>query len=158
MSIFIGIDPGLSGACATISADGPHVLDTPTIQTEKKREYDVKQMWLMLDHLPQEGQCFAVLESVHAFPGQGVTSMFRIGYGLGLWVALLTATQIPFELVAPQTWKKAMLKDGGKDKAASLVKARQLFPTVDLSRVKDEGKAEALLMAAYAQRLQGGAS
>ena len=154
--IYLAADPGLNGALAQIGPDGVYVTSTPTIQTEKRREYDYKAIWLLVSNLPQEGPCFAVIEAVHAMPMNGSIGNFRLGDSRGAWVMAFTAAGIPFELVAPQTWKKAMLKDGGKDKAASLVKARQLFPTVDLSRVKDEGKAEALLMAAYAQRLQGG--
>ena len=48
-----------------------------------------------------------------------------------------------------------MLADGGKEKDASRVKAMQLYPQIadQLSRKKDHGRADALLMAAWAQRV-----
>ena len=48
-----------------------------------------------------------------------------------------------------------MLADMAKDKGASLLRAKQLFPqcAAQLQLVKDHNKAEALLIAAYGQRL-----
>jgi crossover junction endodeoxyribonuclease RuvC len=89
-------------------------------------------------------------------PKQGVASSFSFGQGLGMWQGIIAALGLPLEMPSPQRWKKEMLADQGKDKDASRFKAIQLFPTlaVQLSRVKDDGRAEALLMAAYGQRLR----
>lgn len=48
-----------------------------------------------------------------------------------------------------------MLRDAGKEKDAARVKAMQLFPQVadQLSRKKDHGRADALLICAWAQRI-----
>ena len=153
--IYLAIDPGLHGGLAWLTPDGAFAEATPLLKAEGKNEYDVKTMWLHLDGMRREGPTFAILEKVHAMPKQGVSSTFKFGYGFGLWVALLTAAEIPFELVSPQAWKKVMLADTPKDKLAALVTARRLFPTVDLHRKADDGLAEALLMAEYGRRQQG---
>jgi crossover junction endodeoxyribonuclease RuvC len=95
------------------------------------------------------------LEEVHAMPGQGVTSMFSMGKGSGLWEGIITALGMPLVRIPPQRWKKEMLADGrGKDKQASIVRALELFPEAasHMARKKDEGRAEAILIAEYLRR------
>jgi crossover junction endodeoxyribonuclease RuvC len=91
-------------------------------------------------------------------PKQGVASSFTFGEGFGIWKGIIAAFQLPVELVSPQRWKKTMLADQGKEKDASRFKAMQLFPSVadQLKRVKDDGRAEALLLAEYGRRLRKG--
>jgi len=92
------------------------------------------------------------LEKVHAMPGQGVTSMFSFGEGYGVWQGILAGLQIPFDLVAPQTWKKHTMRDCSKEKGASMVKALQLYPQADIRLKKHHGRADALLIAEYLRR------
>ena len=155
--IFIGIDPGLIGAVAMID-DSPivHIWDTPTITVQgakkKKRHYLMQEMLKIFTDLKlKPGECTAVIEQVNAMPGQGVTSMFSMGFGLGAWHMLLAALNIPFVQVRPQEWKKAYGLHG-KDKNGSIVRAKQLFPTSDIHLVKHDGRAEALLLAEYLRR------
>jgi crossover junction endodeoxyribonuclease RuvC len=159
---FIGIDPGLDGAVA-ILPDGI-LIDTPTLTIQgkgksKKRELNVHEMAgilrvavrdLDLSYLTAQ----AALEKVHAMPGQGVTSMFSMGKGLGVWLGLLAAFSIPTEVPTPQHWKKLMLDGMGKGKDASRLRAILLFPHLSdkLSQKKDHGRADALLLAEYARR------
>ena len=94
----------------------------------------------------------AALEKVHSFPG--AVGAFNFGMGFGIWQGLLTALGIPYTLVSPQTWKKAMLADMGKDKGASRLRALQLFPvfTEELRSAASHNKAESLLLAVYADK------
>jgi Holliday junction resolvasome RuvABC endonuclease subunit len=159
--IYIGIDPGLSGAVATITPEGGigvYLYDTPTAETGKgtKRDYLIANMANILDHMVDP---FCVIEAVHSMPKQGVASSFSFGRGLGIWEGILSAYKIPYAKVAPQTWKKAMLGDMPRDnKDSSRIAATRLFPQVSaqLSRKKDDGRAEALLMAEYGKRLKEG--
>lgn len=157
---YLGIDPGLSGGFAflTFKADGTRQIDlfkTPIIALKtargSKREYDLPQM---LDTLRMclhftTRNVEAVIEDVHAMPGQGVTSMFRFGVGFGIWIGVLAAMSIPYRLVQPQTWKKhhGLL---GQDKNASRLRAGQRFPELGSLPKSMEGPAEALLMASWA--------
>ena len=95
------------------------------------------------------------IERAQAMPKQGVTSMFNYGKGFGLWLGLLIGIGFPYTLVSPRRWKASMLSDMPKDKGASILRAKQLFPASarELTRVKDHNRAEALLIAAYGQRL-----
>lgn len=159
--IVIGIDPGLDGAMAVIGAIGDvQVFDTPTLvivsKNGNRREYDLGLMaQRLMVYSDLTVQVF--LEQVHAMPGQGVRSMFTMGYGSGAWEGLLAMAGFPVTRVAPQRWKKALLADMGKDKDASRFRAMQLFPAVatQLQRKKDDGRAEALLIAEYGRRLNG---
>lgn len=95
------------------------------------------------------------IEQVHAMPKQGVSSMFRMGQGLGLWEGICAGMGLPVELVPPQRWKKAMLSaGGGSDKGVSIARAQQLMPEAAefLTRKKDDGRAEALLIALWKVR------
>lgn len=164
--IYIGIDPGLDGALAYINlndAAAPRVavVDTPTVTVKvtkgNKREYDLAAMSKTLAVLAVEGNldgACAVIEKVHAMPGQGVTSMFSMGYGCGLWEGLLAGLGLPYERVAPQRWQKLMLADEGKGKDAARLQAQRLYPHEAhlFARKKDDGRADALLIAEYGRR------
>lgn len=165
--IYIGIDPGLNGAVGVIddTAEFPEnnrvqVFDTPTmlVKGEKtKRRYNTAAMSSLLFPF-REGnpEVLVILENVHSMPKQGVASSFSFGQGLGMWQGIIAAFGLPLEMPSPQRWKKEILADQGKDKDASRFKAIQLFPALaaELSRVKDDGRAEAILMAEYGRRLR----
>jgi crossover junction endodeoxyribonuclease RuvC len=152
--IYIGIDPGLDGALAAITPNGLEVYDTPTYRSEKgKRRYSTAMMSRILGGLRERGAATAMIEAVHAMPGQGVTSMFSMGYGLGLWHALLVGHEILWDAVSPQRWKKVFDLDRDKDK--SRVLAQSLFPGEFFKRKKDHGRAEAALIAEYGRRVRG---
>jgi hypothetical protein len=55
---------------------------------------------------------------------------------------------IPYETVAPQTWKKAFGLIGA-EKKASVAVAKQRFPSASLDRVKDHNRADAILMSLW---------
>lgn len=160
--IYIGIDPGLDGALAAIREDGSVIAieDAPTLTVKgkkNKRHYDVGGMWRNLRIVVvAEGQrgVKIALENVHAMPGQGVSSMFSMGYGLGLWRGIIASLDLPLTMVEPVVWKRQMGLIG-KDKAASVVLAQQRFPTADLRRKKDHGRADALLLALYLVEAKG---
>jgi len=161
--IYIGIDPGLSGALAILLENEAYVFDTPVIDVgsddKVKRKYDVPAMAaLFRQYVDSTDGVLVVLESVHSMPKQGVASSFTFGEGLGIWKGIIGTLGLPLEMPSPQRWKKEMLADQGKDKSAARYKAIQLFPQLaaKLSRVKDDGRAEALLMADYGRRIRKG--
>lgn len=160
--IYIGIDPGLDGAVARIEPDNPSctmVWDTPTLTVKSargnRREYALRRMAEQL--APIRENAVAYIENVHAMPGQGVRSMFTMGYGVGAWEGILAALGIIYTRVTPQRWKAAMLDGMGKDKDAGRMRAMQLFPdrAVLFERKKDDGRADAILIAEYGRRLNG---
>lgn len=146
MTIYIGIDPGKSGAMAIIH-DKSHVEVFP---------YDAVKYSLALARLHEKDEpIVCCVEKVGAMPGQGVVSMFNFGHNLGVIEGLLTGYSIPYQLVPPQTWKKEFSLSS--DKAKSIEVCQKLFPNVSLlaterSRKPNDGMAEALLLAEYARR------
>ena len=151
----IGIDVGLSGAVAAVDASGSacKVFDIPTRLVGKKREYDLPAFDLLLKTLGQNLPAY--VEKVGSRPGQGIVSTFRFGEGYGIAQALVVASGHRLTLVRPQTWKRIMLRDMGRDKGASCIRAAQLFPKAPLMGPRGgmkDGRAEALLMAELARR------
>ena len=168
--IFLGIDPGLTGALAVLDSETKAIsfFDTPTVQIKVgkkiKNQQDVYAIVSLLRSIVDGKDVMAVIEKVNAMPGvgadgarqtMGATSAFNFGMGYGQWLGILAALQIPHQQVHPRTWKTAMMADMGKEKDASRVKAMQLFPYTanDLTRKKDHGRADALLIAAWAMKM-----
>lgn len=157
--LYVGIDPGLTGAVAEIDIEDRIVtlFDTPitTIKVGKKikTDYMPSEMASILERYTGTF-CHVFIEKVGAMPGQGVVSMFGFGKGFGLWLGILAALALPYTLVTPQAWKKVIM-EGKADKDAARLRAQELFPKVtgDLSRKKDIGRADALLIAEYGRRI-----
>lgn len=159
MTIFIGIDPGLSGGVAILWPSGTvEVYDTPTAKSGKGSDYLTASMVELLWGVRFPELPVAALEQGMAMPRQGSTSTFKTGRGCGLWEGILAGLGIPYELVAPQRWKRALGLPAGADKSASRLYAQRLFPQVAdrFARVRDDGRAEAALLAEWRRR-QGGA-
>lgn len=155
--LFIGIDPGLTGACAFVEEGRVNVVDTPVmvVQAGKKNRSEfvpAAMAEILLAYLTKES--FAVMEKVGSMPEQGIASAFSFGRGYGMWEGILAAFKIPYTLVHPVRWKKAMLPDMGKDKDASRLVVSRLFPASHalVARKKDHGRADAILLAEYARR------
>ena len=143
MKIWIGIDPGKSGAIAAVGQD------YYIVESYFRDELGCADI---VHNLINEHKIVcAAIESVHAMPKQGVVSMFNFGANFGAWKGILAALGIPFRLVTPQEWQKGYFAKG-EGKEGSLAAARRLFPQVDLSRKKDHGKADALLIADWCRR------
>ena len=165
--IYIGIDPGLNGAVGVVwdselAYCDPQVFDTPTMVVsgiKNKRVHNTAAMAAILKPWSTIAEkVLVVLENVHSMPKQGVASSFSFGQGLGMWQGIIAAFGMPLEMPSPQRWKKEILADQGKDKDASRFKAIQLYPALasQLSRKKDDGRAEAILMAEYGRRTRKG--
>jgi len=166
----LGVDPGLDGALAWQRIDGGAVVDYGAIDTPIKihkntkgrvqRAYDLPKMRdtlidLVLDH---GEEVRAVLEWIHAgvWSGegraQGASTAYSMGYGVAVWEALFTAFYVPYELVTPVVWKRAMLTVGNYDKDATRLQAQKLWPRVGLSLVKHNGRGDALFICKYGVR------
>lgn len=153
MSFIIGIDPGASGAVAILEADGSlvQVFDMPAVEIvvggKAKRRVSPEMLASELRLYAPGAQ--AVVEQVGAMPGQGVTSMFAFGHAYGLCLGVLAGLGVPTRTVTPGAWKKAMKLNTGKD--ASRAEAARRWPAQagEFRRVKDDGKAEAALIAAW---------
>lgn len=147
----IGIDPGLSGAVAVVNGnDGRTIIHRiPTIRLKTKREYDVPGMVAILKEFSPWVR-HVILERAGAMPRQGVVSTFRTGLGFGIWLGIITTLGIPYTVVHPAIWKRAMMNGLPKHKNASIVRVMQLLPG---AQAKDHNEADAILLALYGQRI-----
>lgn len=158
MSLYLGIDPGLSGAIALVSGDGRLVMVndmslTPRGNGRVKHEVDAAGLAHLLRPRLQQ-IAHGIVELVGAMPGQGVASMFSMGHSFGTATAVLACLGIGFELLPAAKWKRLAELPG--DKALVLAAARRLWPDAPLTRVKDHGRAEALYLALLAMRRSRG--
>lgn len=146
--LIFGIDPGLSGAWGAITHTGQY--HTVGDMIHNGSHLDTEAIWgEML--MSRDGQdCEVVLELVGSMPKQGVASTFKFGVAFGGAIALASRFKAPWHLVRPQVWKRYM--GLSSEKAMSLDMARRLWPEAPLARVKDNGRAEALLIAEYWRR------
>lgn len=155
--IVVGIDPGLSGALAAVrGADLLRVVDMPTEDTgsggSSKRRLAAAHLTAALRDLrgSYAGEpLLAVVERVAATPQMGVSSAFAFGDSAGCLRGVLQALGIRIEYVTPAQWKRAMRLT--QDKGLSRTLAAQRWPehAAQFARVKDDGRAEAALLAAY---------
>lgn len=151
--IIMGIDPGVSGALAYIGTrcESFYAQDLPVIAGDLSAGQ-------LFEIVRKANPDVCVVERVNAFPGQGVSSVWRFGRAYGAILAVLACASIKTELVTPTVWKKAMGLPG-KDKEKARELALRLFPNAEplLRYKKDHGKAEALLIAEYWRRKVEGA-
>lgn len=151
MSFVIGIDPGAAGAVAILEAGKlVQVFDMPVVEVQvggKAKRRVAPEILASELRLYNVSDTVAVVEQVGAMPGQGVASMFAFGQAYGLVLGVLAGLWIPTTTVTPTTWKKALKLNAGKDGARA--KAAQLWPAQanEFKRVKDDGRAEASLLA-----------
>ena len=119
-SLFMGIDPGHSGAIAAV---GQGMVEICRLD-ETERD-----IWLWV-RARAERTRFTFLEHVHAFRGQGVAGTFKFGTSYGFCRGLLIACEIPFTEVTPVKWQGLMGCKTHGDKNVSKARAQQLFPQV----------------------------
>lgn len=157
--IFIGVDPGKTGALCAFSPEIKTIefLDWP-------KDDDIRKIMDFLDVLDSTRVRFAILEKVHAMPKQGVSSMFSFGRNYGIWEAVLVSYDIPYQTLPPQSWMKDIVykSDGDAAKIRSIKAIRRLLPWFDAEQhlygkkgAYKDGRADALLMAYKAMLMSG---
>ena len=156
--MIIGIDPGQKGGIAVLAGNALLALyPMPVIQEGSKNILDEFRLRKILgEHKTPDTHVF--LEKCQSMPGQGVSSTFRYGTGYGILRGICLGLDIRRTLVGPRTWKKTILADTPKDKAAAIQIVHQLFPGVDLRvtprcRKDSDGLADAVCIAEYGRRL-----
>lgn len=141
--ILAGIDPGFSGAIALFhhTSKVVEVYSTPILQNPKD-EIDEETLVSLLT-----GVNHAFIEKAQVMPKQGISSAGRYMMSFGIIRGVCAALKIPYTLVTPQRWKKAMVRDMPKGKDSSLIVAKRLYPDIKFGR--NHNKAEAILIGLY---------
>ena len=178
--ILVGVDPDIHGAIATLRWTSPplvrtstptalaasahiQIYDMPTetwkMQTRDKKRPSPEAFLSILEEIQTHTHAAgsnAIVRAAVEFttPGHlsGKFAWYDSGFSTGLITGLFLCRNVTYERVSAQGWKSAMgLRRTGKE--GSLALAKQIFPQaaqVFLKRKKDHGRAEALLLAAWA--------
>ncbi|XP_051120713.1 Holliday junction resolvase MOC1, chloroplastic-like [Andrographis paniculata] len=158
----IGIDPDLSGALAVLKPDNSaEVFDSPHLKIlvgkRVRKRLDVRSIIQLLKTVDAPMGTTVYLEQSTPFPQDGKQGWWSGGFGYGLWIGILVTSGYTVVPVPSFLWKAEFKLSGNcstKDDSRQL--ASELFPALSSSfkRKKDHGRAEALLIAAYGQRLK----
>lgn len=153
MKPIIGIDPGLGGALALLYNNDLEIYDMPTIQDGTKRRVDHAQLAVILDTWAKHQGITCVIEKVASMPGNGHAGAFTFGRAAGVVIGAVAANFIPIVEVPPQVWKRKTQTPTDKDGAR--LRASEIFPRYagQWARIKDDGRAEAALIAYYGREL-----
>jgi crossover junction endodeoxyribonuclease RuvC len=148
----LGIDPGLSGACALLEmADSDasliDVIDVPITGSGAKQSVDVIQLQ---EWLQRHGPRHAAVERSQAMPRQGSSSGFKYGRCTGALEATLLLCGVPLIIVEPSKWKRHFHLHGADKEGARLLTIR-MFPREHrfFARRKDHNRSEAVLIGIY---------
>lgn len=174
-TIVIGIDPGISGACALLTEQGLQAcVDIPIMVRAQSRvrrkggemrdkvtnQVDGAGLATLLREWTNghdKNEVLVVIEKCQAMPGkikgsdkaQSSAGTFSLGLSAGIIEGVVAARGLPHQLVHPATWKAHFKLPTGKDAARS--RTIRLYPSAPISRKKDHNRAEAILLARYGQ-------
>jgi crossover junction endodeoxyribonuclease RuvC len=158
----LGVDIGASGAVAVLSKAGELVAveDMPTLADGPAGRRAVNPA-LLADIIARSQASKAYVELVGARPGEGAASAFAFGRARGVVEGLLASLAVASTQIAPASWKRAVGvppgRDGAKDAARSEAIRRWPAKAALFARAKDDGRAEAALIAlAGLKRREGG--
>ena len=152
-----GIDPGISGALCYYDTkeQGIEVFDMPTVTVGKRKEVNA---YLLVDILlngewsktsSSTPNTYVILERVHAMPGQGVSSMFSFGQSFGIIQGVVAGLSMRIQTVTPHKWKRDLAVPKGKDGSRAMAISQFPNSSQRFSRKKDDGRAEASLLALW---------
>jgi hypothetical protein len=161
------------------------IKTTPCISikknNKKKSDYDVATMSAYLKQFVGK-EAHVCQELTHAMPGNGGVSMYHFGRGHGIWEGIVGALGLSHIFCTPQKWKdmypelyqekltkeqRALMsasqisswkrKQKAEAKKKGIELAKKLFPEIasEITQVKHDGMAEALLMANWLRRNYG---
>jgi crossover junction endodeoxyribonuclease RuvC len=158
--IYVGVDPGNSGAIVRINED--HGLEWFRFSDTESFSTSCVLLREFIERIPPDSTIY--VEKVHSMPGQGVVSVFSFGNALGHICGMLKQEGLRYKTVQPQEWqaKLGLTNATGKEtfKNAAAKKsarkkiyqefAKKLFPKYKNNISLD--LADAVLIAEYAYR------
>lgn len=160
-SIICGIDPGLSGAIAFYDYEKKvleSVHDMPLAEREEKADgkkgrnsIDTFTLTQLIDSHHSRIRLM-IIEKVHSMPNDGGKQAFAFGYATGMITGIVASFNIPYIQIEPSVWKILLGLSSDKKKSLSLAQSR--FPNLktQFARAKDDGRAEAALLAEFGTR------
>lgn len=140
--IFIGIDPGDSGAMAVIDSCGN------VVETIKFTNF--RAMCKKLKFFAKQGNVTIGIEKVHGFPGMNTKAMTTFMINFGGWLSIIECLDLSGVHIPPRTWMKEVLGSfpKGKSKPTALKYAKRKWPKLRLEK-EDHGVIDALCVTQY---------
>jgi crossover junction endodeoxyribonuclease RuvC len=145
----LGIDIGVHGAIAILDDAGRllEIEDMPTLYDGPKGRSAVNAV-LLAAWARKCGAELAYVESVGARPLEGAVGAFAFGRSRGVVEGVLAACGIPARFLTPARWKGLVgLRAASKDASRGEAVRRWPAQAYLFRRVKDDGRAEAALIA-----------
>lgn len=157
----LGIDPGISGALAALDHTGRlRVVDMP-IRAKNgagkvRNEVDpcALRSWLR-ELVPAGERAIVVMEALNTFAGGSVQTMASLEATKAVIATVCELSGHAVELVTPQRWQGffGIKRNAAEDtKRQSLRIARELYGIEFCPLQKHDGRADAILIARWAQR------
>ena len=149
-ALILGIDPGKTGALALLDAS---VVGCGIVAIEDMPDATGAalgaQVRSLVDGWSPHTISAAWVEFQTGRPGQSSSAMFTFATGYGAILGALGALHVPVHHVTPAHWKRTQRVT--KDKASSRQRFAELWPAeaARVARVKDDGRAEAALIARH---------
>jgi len=157
--MIIACDPGLSGAIALWCWQTGR-LDVVRMPVQQKHiagrklrtVIDEGEVLSTLQAFSAMGATHLFIEAVGGLPGQSAPAAFNFGHGYGAVRMAALAAGLALEAIPPAVWKQALKVP--KDKHAARHRASEMIPTHKhlWGMAKDDGLAEAALLALYGER------
>jgi crossover junction endodeoxyribonuclease RuvC len=150
--IALGIDIGLGGAVALIGDDGAllAVYDMPCLDDGPAGRRNINAA-LLAEIVAKSNSTKAFVELVGPRPKEGAVGAFAFGRARGVIEGVCASLNVSITWLTPPQWKRlvgiAPGKDGAKDAARSEAIRRWPGKAALFTRVKDDGRSEAALIA-----------
>lgn len=149
-ALILGIDPGKTGALALLDASvvGCGIVDVVDMPDATGAALGAQIAALVAAWSPHTiGAAWVELQVGR--PGQSSSAMFTFGTNYGAILGALGALHVPVHHVTPAHWKRTQRVT--KDKASSRQRFAELWPDRAglVARAKDDGRAEAALIARH---------
>ena len=152
MTLVVGIDIGNAGAIALLETSGElrEVFDMPVLADGPAGRRNLNAP-LLAEIVAKSHATLAFVEYVGARPGEGAVGAFAFGRSRGVIEGVMAALGLPVAFLTPPVWKRSVGiapgKVGAKDAARSEAIRRWPDHAAQFARVKDDGRAEAALIA-----------
>lgn len=159
--ITLGIDPGITGALAALDHSGiRRVFDMPTREkpgnTKVRNEVHPIMLRVLLRSLvTADEKAVVVMEALNTFAGGSVQTMGSLEATKAVISTVCELSGFEVKLVSPRTWQSFFgIKSRADEdtKAQSLRIARELYGASFCPLKKHHGRADAILIARWAQR------
>ena len=158
----LGVDLGVNGGIAAMRVSKllEAVYDVPTLADGPGGRRTVNAP-LLAEIIASAHADIAFVEHVGARPGEGAVGAFCFGRSKGIVEGICAALGLPIRFISSPSWKRTIGIPPGKEGAKDAARAEAIRRWPDkaglFARVKDDGRAEAALIAVAGLIREGGA-